>query len=86
MLALLKAENVNVPFMPTSCIGELHPSGVSPSPNQVFKDAIKAEFNTWCTGKIDLVKELVKAWNEGTLLEDIEINLMASAMKPIHAR
>ena len=80
LIDYLNRRNINTVFVPGNCTSELQPLDVNPSPNQIFKDAIRAEFTKWYSGKVcDAVKK-------GLPVEEIEIDLRLSHIKPLHAK
>ena len=75
----LRGKNINAVYVPASCTGDLQPLDAKPSPNQIFKDTLKEEFNDWYSSKI------TAGLKAGKEVAKIDIDLRMSAIKPVHA-
>jgi hypothetical protein len=73
VVQLFNENNIKLVFVPANCTGELQPLDLAG--NAEFKNSLKASFIDWYAEKVKV--------NE---VDDIEVDLRLSTMKPIHAQ
>ena len=76
-LRILRTHNIHQVFMPGGCTGELQPLDLSV--NEEFEAAMKSSFSRW------YADEVKQALDQGVSLENLEVDLRASLIKPLHA-
>lgn len=78
LLELLDRKGIKVVFVPAACTDRLQPLDLIP--NNVFKSYLKSEFQTYYAGEVQ------KQLTDGVALDEINIDLRTSSIKPLHAQ
>ena len=78
VLDLLENNNIYAVFVPGGCTGELQPLDLSVK--NEYKRLLRECFTSWYAEKIR------SSMQSGVSIDDLEIDLKMSTMKPIHAR
>ena len=77
LIEKLKENHIHMVYVPASCTDQLQPLDLKV--NKYFKDQLRTEFNKWYSQKV------ADALANQTAIDDIKIDLRASALKPLHA-